>query len=72
VLVCPACGEGNSEHARFCLLCGESLTVAEKFIGDAVMAVFGASGRCGEAKALREGQAIFAKLGASPVVAQAA
>ena len=29
-------------------------------------------GRCGDAKALREGQAIFAGLGASPVVAQAA
>ena len=29
-------------------------------------------GRCGHAKALREGQAIFAGLGASPVVAQAA
>jgi hypothetical protein len=29
-------------------------------------------GRCGDAKALREGEAIFSKLGASPVVAQAA
>ena len=29
-------------------------------------------GRCGNAKALREGQAIFAGLGASPVLAQAA
>jgi len=29
-------------------------------------------GRCGDEKALREGQAIFAGLGASPVVAQAA
>jgi len=29
-------------------------------------------GRCGDAKALREGDAIFASLGASPVVAQAA
>jgi class 3 adenylate cyclase/tetratricopeptide (TPR) repeat protein len=29
-------------------------------------------GRCGDAKALREGEAIFASLGASPVVAQAA
>jgi tetratricopeptide (TPR) repeat protein len=29
-------------------------------------------GRCGDAKALREGEAIFAGLGASPVVAQAA
>jgi hypothetical protein len=29
-------------------------------------------GRCGDAKALREGQAMFAGLGASPVVAQAA
>ena len=29
-------------------------------------------GRCGDAKALREGEAIFERLGASPVVAQAA
>jgi len=29
-------------------------------------------GRCGDAKALRDGEAIFASLGASPVVAQAA
>jgi class 3 adenylate cyclase/tetratricopeptide (TPR) repeat protein len=29
-------------------------------------------GRCGDAKALRDGQAIFAELGASPVLAQAA
>jgi len=28
VLVCPACGEENPEHARFCLSCGGSLTVA--------------------------------------------
>jgi class 3 adenylate cyclase len=28
VLVCPACGEENPEHARFCLSCGESLTIA--------------------------------------------
>ena len=29
-------------------------------------------GRCGDTKAAREGNAIFARLGASPVVAQAA
>jgi len=29
-------------------------------------------GRCGDAKALRDGEAIFASLGASPVVARAA
>ena len=29
-------------------------------------------GRCGDAKASREGEAIFASLGASPVVARAA
>jgi hypothetical protein len=29
-------------------------------------------GRCGDAKALVEGQAVFAALGASPVVARAA
>ena len=29
-------------------------------------------GRCGDAQALREGEAIFARLGASPVLAEAA
>jgi class 3 adenylate cyclase len=55
---CPSCGEKNPERAKFCLECGTALertqavaeerkvvTVrrhGEKFIGDAVMAVFGA------------------------------
>jgi hypothetical protein len=59
-------GEAAELYARAAERWGEYGSVVER-----AYALIGL-GRCGDAKALRDGQGIFAGLGASPVVAQAA
>ncbi|MEP7224410.1 MAG: adenylate/guanylate cyclase domain-containing protein, partial [Actinomycetota bacterium] len=59
-------GEAATLYAQAAERWGEYGSVVER--GYALLGL----GRCGDAKALRDGQAIFADLGASPVVSQAA